>query len=648
MGDANSQIVVPGGSVPITTPQFAGGAAPVPSFGQSAGTPDPSMQVNDMAKAIMQRLAQSSQRKQFAGVPVPGEVPGQQDPNAARRIGMDTGNPNAWGKQRLMAGIQTNIANAVAKQKQQKLVKAEADWSYMGSAINELEAAKASNDPKAVAAAQQKVDVVLGDPKKLKEMARALNQDWLDPQKTTVYGDALKKVTAKAGQDAQTDAQKQQAAQGLKGMFQKLMQRQQQPQLTSEQQKAMSAEILAKAPMTATGGASLKEQAEGAKAVLDLEKASKEARENFAVVIGPDGKAWAYNKTNPRDAYQLKDAETGGDLKGQTKTGAAPKVAMNGSVPYAVIRGGKAITPDSPDFTKEDKALFDGAMDASRQKQQLKIPPEIGDQIGAPPNPADYPKRDKDPAYVSDLRSYGKQAMDLEMKKSSASAIARARAQNDYKIVEVTDYDNDGNPVTHFTTGKAALEGGLSSATQGAKNLSRSKQIEDIEASSKNLRDAVTTLDKPFTPKQIALMQEGLKAGDEGIASAEFQALANEQLTDKQFQTALWIKHLNERAMSLRGIAGMGQGAQDTRDAIRSLLPNMGTGSPERMKTMLDAFDNQVGILKQGVPKAGGQVKAEATKAAKDAANMETQTYNGATYQRKKGTTDQWVLVPKK
>jgi hypothetical protein len=628
--------VVPGGVTPGATPPILPGG----------GTPDPSTQVSEMTKRLLASLAQASQRKQFAGTPVPGAIPQRQDPRAGQNIGMNTTNPHAWGKQRFAAGVQAMISNAVADQKQKKLAKAEADWTYMSSSLDELYAAQASNDPKAVAAAQRKVDVVLGDPQKLKDMAKALNQDWLNPEKTTVYGDALKKVTAQAGQQAQTDAQKQQAAQGLRGVFQKLLGQRQQLQLTPDQQKAMSAEIQSKAPTTA-GGASVKEQAEGAKAALDLEKASKEARENYAVVIAPDGKAWAYNKTNPRDAYQLKDSETGGDLRGQTKTGAAPKVAMNGSVPYAVIRGGKAVTPDSPDFTKEDRALFDGAMDASRQKQQLKIPPDIGDQIGAPPNPADYPKRDKDPAYAADLKSYGKQAMDLEMKKSSASAIARARAQNDYKIVEVTDYDADGNPVTHFTTGKAALEGGLSSATQGAKNLSRSKQIEDIEASSKNLRDAVTTLDKPFTAKQIALMQEGLKAGDESVASAEFQALANDQLTDKQFQTALWIKHLNERAMSLRNIAGMGQGAQDTRDAIRSLLPNMGTGSPERMKAMLDAFDNQVTILKSGVPKAGGQAKAEAGKAAKDAANMETQTYNGATYQRKKGSTDQWTLAPK-
>src|SRR5882757_6867272 len=220
MGDANSQIVVPGGPVPITTPQFTGGAAPVPS----GGSPDPSQQVSDMTKKLLATIAQASQRRQFAGTPVPAAVPGFKDPAAAQQIGMNTANPSAWGKQRLMSGIATNIQNAVAKQKQQKLLKAEADWSYMAGAMNDLEAAKSSGDPKAVASAQQKVDIVMGDPKKLKEMAKALNQDWLNPDKTTVYGEALKKVTAKAGQDAQTDAQKQQAATGLKGMFQKLLQ----------------------------------------------------------------------------------------------------------------------------------------------------------------------------------------------------------------------------------------------------------------------------------------------------------------------------------------------------------------------------------------------------------------------------------------
>jgi len=627
-GSAEFGTPVPGvtpGMTPGTTPPFVGGAA-------SAASP-----VSEMTKRILQTLAQSAQRKQFAGAPVPAPVPGRQDPTPPSYMQRGP----QWGGLRFMHGLQANIQNAVAQKKQKDLLKAESDWTYMSSALNELYSAQAGGDPRAIAEAQSKVDVVLGDPKKLKQMAKALNQDWLNPEKTTVYGEALKKVSSKT---EQTAGQKEQAKQGLMGMFRQLIQGRQQPQLTPEQQTAMSREIQAKAPTTA-GAASPKDLREAALGILDIEKAAKEARENYAVVTSPDGKVWAYNKTNPKDAFQLRDAASGQEIAGQTKSTSAPKVASIGNVPYAVVRGGKTVTPDSPEWTKEDETLFTGAKDAARQKQQLKIPPDIGDQIGAPPDPADYAKRDRDPKYAADLREYGKKAMDLEMKKASASAIARAKAMNDYKIVEVTDYDENGYPVTHFTTGKAALEGGLSSATQGAKNLSRSKQIEDISVSSQKLRDSVTKQKTPFSAKQIALMQEALRAGDEGIASAEFQALANEQLTDDQFQTVLWIKHLNERAMSLRNIAGMGQGAQDTRDAIRSLLPNMGTADPKRMTAMLDAFDNQVRILGSGVPKAGGQAKAEAKKAA---AEMETQIYNGATYQRKKGSNDQWTIVPPK
>jgi hypothetical protein len=602
-------ISVPGGDIPVTTPPFAGGS--IPSAGMQPGAA-PADAVNQMTRRIMETLAQSSQRKQFAGTPVASAVPGQQDPNAARQIGMNTANPNAWGAQRLMAGVASSIQNAVSQKKQRDLTKAEADWTYMSSALNEQYQAESSGDPQKIAEAKAKLDVVLGDPKKLKNMAKALNQDWLNPEKTTVYGEALKKVTSKT---QQTEEGKQQAKQGLMSMFRKLIQGQQQPQLSPEQQSAMAQEIAKKAPTT-TGGMSVKEQTEAAKGILDLEKASQAARENYYPPM-PDehGVLRSVNKTNPHDVVTVRDAETGKEIIGQAKGGTAPKVATIQGVPYGVTRGKETVTPDSPNWTKEDQTLFDGAKDAARQKQQLKIPPEIGDQIGAPPDPKDYAKGDRDPKYAADLQEYGKKAMELEMKKASASAIARAKAQNDYKIVEVVDYDpSTGDPVTHYTTGKAALEGGLSSATQGAKNLSRSKQIEDIRVSSEKLRDAVTDIDKPFSPRQIAVMQEALKAGDESIASAEFQALANEQLTDKQFQAALWIKHLNERAMSLRNIAGMGQGAQDTRDAIRSLLPNMGTGSPARMKTMLDAFDNQVKILGSGVPKAGGQVKAEETK----------------------------------
>lgn len=58
---------------------------------------DPSQQVNDKTKQLLQIIAQASQRKQMANTAVPGQVPQGGDMAAARNIGMNTANPNAWG-----------------------------------------------------------------------------------------------------------------------------------------------------------------------------------------------------------------------------------------------------------------------------------------------------------------------------------------------------------------------------------------------------------------------------------------------------------------------------------------------------------------------------------------------------------------------
>jgi len=272
-----------GGEAEFGTPSIA-----TPPFQPGGGTPDPSAQVQSMTQRIMQALAQASQRKQFAGQPVHSAVPGQVDPAEARSIGMNTKNPHAWGAQRFMAGLQNSIQNAVSKQKESQLLKAEGDWTYLQSSLNELYAAEASKDPQAIKQAQAKVDVVMSDPKKLKNMAKALNQDWLNPEKTTVYGEALKKVNAKT---QETDAKKQQAATGIKAMFQKLLQRQQQPQLTQEQNVAAGREVQAKAPTT-TGGADIKDQLE----ILKLQEKSLHDRAEEARAAKQDDAMNAYRK----------------------------------------------------------------------------------------------------------------------------------------------------------------------------------------------------------------------------------------------------------------------------------------------------------------------------------------------------------------
>ena len=601
MGDANSQVVVPGGAIPTATPQFAGGAAPVAGGG---GTPDPASQVAEMAKKIMATLAQNSQRKQFAGTPVPSAVPGMQDPNAARQIGMSTANPNAWGKQRLMNGIATNISNAVAKQKQQKLLKAEADWTYMGSALNELYAAQSSGDPKAVAAAQQKVDVVMGDPKKLKEMAKALNQDWLNPEKTTVYGEALKKVTAKAGQDAQNDAQKQQAATGLKGLFQKLLQKNQQPQLSPEQQKAMSAEIQAKAPTSVTGGTSVKDELDAAKAVKELAVAEKDLRSapdkyDFKTIKNSDGseKIVAMDKTDPTKPYiEIKSASGETAKPGEKKYANDGKLEILGGIPTGrVMHGGKYVAPGQDGYTKEDAKAIDLAMNAQglSQKQKEKL-------------------------------------VDLRAKATAADRAAfvfhNVVNKQTGEVGEVSALEMAKNP---------SLYGG---ASEQEKISARDSVHESLNTNFKALSDSLDKLPNGLDTETQALVKKALNEDNPGMIDTLLVNKVKANASDEVLQYLTNIKLMQEDVMTLRSVGGMGAGSDAMRHAMVQTVPGAGTGSVREAKMQIAGAKRTSDALfsrrpQSKLPDAGG-------------GDMETQTYNGATYQRKKGTNDEWKMVP--
>jgi hypothetical protein len=204
-----------------------------------------------MTKRMLEMIMRTASQRRFAGKPVPAPVPGRQDPYNAPAYMTSGPNPHAWGAQRLLYGIQAMMGNAVAHHKEEKIQKAVADWEYAGDALNEYYAAQAGGDQNALQTAQKKLDVVFGDPKKLKNMAKALNQDWLNPEKTTVYGEALKRV---ANEEQQTGAKKQQAKTGIQNLFKKLIgQGKPQPQLTPDEQKRMEQEIISKAPTTVAG-----------------------------------------------------------------------------------------------------------------------------------------------------------------------------------------------------------------------------------------------------------------------------------------------------------------------------------------------------------------------------------------------------------
>lgn len=590
----DTQPIVPG-TTPGTTPPF------LPAQGQA---PDTSAGgVSDMAKKMLTRLLQASQQKKFAGTPHPTSLPGSSDPFSPPAHMIQGPNPNAWSKQRFMYGVQSMIKNAVSKEKENKITKAMADWEYLQSGLNEYYAAQSSGDQQGMASAQKKLDVILGDPKKLKAMAKSLNQDWLNPEKTTEHGEALKRVTAET---EQKEGKKNQARTGITNMFKSLLHRQQQPQYTDDEKKKIGQEVMSKAPTT-TGAF----DPSVIKDVAALEKAITDSKEKYAYVTDMStGHVLATNKSDPKDTHELRDVETGNAITGKT----APKentLYMVNGMPLGVFHGGKPVMPGDPGWNEKDQKMFDASMEAAKEKRNLKVAPEIAAMVGEPPNPSDFKKGRSDPEYAAELKMWGKKVFDKELEKAAVSGEARAKAMNEYRPVQVMNAEGE----VYYTTAKDAISQGLSGASEGVRLKPREAQIKDIQVASKMTRDAIKGLGtEKFSAAQIAKLNYALSTEDESLSHTELAALASEDLTEKQQDFVIWVRQLNERAMSLRNVAGMGTGAQDLRSAIRAMIPGIRSGSTQMMNKQLDAFDNQVKILKEGIAHPGktGKVKMKA------------------------------------
>jgi hypothetical protein len=136
-------------------------------------------------------------------------------------------------------------------------------------------------------------------------------------------------------------------------------------------------------------------------------------------------------------------------------------------------------------------------------------------------------------------------------------------------------------------------------------------QFKDIESASTKVRDAINKMEK-LTPENIAKLSAAMQEGH-GITKDQIKSLGMNSLSPAQEDFVVWATQLNERAMSLRNIASMGQGAQDLREAIKATLASAGSGNKRIMLKQQDAFDNQVAKLRKGVPKTPAMAKEEQT-----------------------------------
>ena len=152
-------------------------------------------------------------------------------------------------------------------------------------------------------------------------------------------------------------------------------------------------------------------------------------------------------------------------------------------------------------------------------------------------------------------------------------------------------------------SGVGAAPGGL-----GVNALKAGSVFKDIHFNVEQTRAALNNLDSGFSPTQRAQMAYALKADDPHSAMQSFlRSQAGQELTDAQVNYITALASLSENAMALRGVAGMGQGSDDLRAAIRNAIPGAGTPTQKYGNRQLDLFEGTVNRLETAVPKIGGQ-----------------------------------------
>lgn len=211
-------------ALPISQTAFGGGQggpSPAPSSGAAPVGDNP----QDLYRKILQMAMQASSPRPVLPQPVPRQV--QQQQKGGEVPGYMQSGPQ-WGFERFSHNLQNQILptiqNAFGQHKQQQIAKAEADWNVLNTGL------QTGNQPL--------IQSILGDPKKLKEMAKALNQDWMNP-KNSVYLQGLQQYAKKQDMDNQKKA----------GLIQKLKQafaQKQQMQLNPQQQQALTQEMMGK------------------------------------------------------------------------------------------------------------------------------------------------------------------------------------------------------------------------------------------------------------------------------------------------------------------------------------------------------------------------------------------------------------------
>jgi hypothetical protein len=286
----------------------------------------------------------------------------------------------------------------------------------------------------------------------------------------------------------------------------------------------------------------------------------KEApKESWTPVLDESGNYVAFDKTTGKASpLEL----NGKPVRGVPKGKSGP-LTVDGK-PVGVWRGGKPLTPDSPDWTPQDAVQL-----------------------------ATY------------LKTYGEAE---ENKNQRIERAARSRAAA-WMQIPIGQYDSETNSFVSVSRDTVVKNPGRYGPPAPAMQIvNRNRLFNEIDATRGVMNDAIAKLpDDAFSPEARAQMALVLK--DEAPWSA-FQEFMHSNyattLTNEQIDYVTALASLQESAMALRTAGGVPGAATDrVRGAIQKMLPGAGTPSKAYAIRQMRLFDVELGALRKNMPNAG-------------------------------------------
>jgi hypothetical protein len=235
------------------------------------------------------------------------------------------------------------------------------------------------------------------------------------------------------------------------------------------------------------------------------------------------------------------------------------------------------------------------------------VPPLILGKIGPSPDPAAYPQGANDLKYLQDHAAWAQKGIDTQEAITNSTAWARGESFGASRRMAVIDPESGELRIMRAADaeklGAAPVAGGMQAQL-------KESIFTDMASASAHLRGAITALpDNAFTTEEIARLSMAMRGGDTQVLNNEIASLSKSHSSTAERDILTWLPQIQERAMALRGVTGMGQGSDMLREQILKTLPSFASGDKDMMGRQLDAFDNQISLLRLGVPIVKGRTE---------------------------------------